>query len=149
MAVTGKLYGQLLESVFAKLIDWDSDDIYCMLTTSTYTPDQDAHNFYDDVTNEVSGTGYTANGVLLASKTDSESAGYTGGTNVFALDAGDAVWTTSTLTARNAVVYDRTPATDATRPLLLYQDAGADVSTTAGTFTVQWHADGLIKISVS
>lgn len=148
MAVTAFLYGQMLEAAFGKKMDWTNDDIYCALATSTYTPDQDTHDFWDDVTNEISGTGYTANGVVLGSKTAATS-GYTGGTNIFSLDAADATWTTSTLTARYAVVYDRTPATDASRPLLLYQNAGADVSTTAGTFTVAWHGDGLIHVTVS
>ena len=148
MAVTGKMYGQILESVWGKDVDWDNDTIKVMLTTVTYVPDQDAHDFKDDVTNEVSGTGYTATGATLASKTVTTSA-YTGGTNIFALDAADATWTTSTITARVAVIYDATPATDATRPLICYQLSDADVSTTAGTFTVQFHADGIVKITVS
>ena len=34
-------------------IDLDSDTIKMMLVTSAYTPDQDAHDFKDNVTNEV------------------------------------------------------------------------------------------------
>ena len=43
-------------------IDWLNDTIKVMLVTSAYTPDQDAHDFKDDITNEISGTGYTAGG---------------------------------------------------------------------------------------
>lgn len=148
MAVTGRLYGQILESTWGKLVDWDNDVIKVMLTTSAYTPNQDTHDFKDDITNEVTGTGYTATGETLASKTVTTSA-YTGGTNVFALDAADTTWTTSTITARTAVIYNSSPATDGARMLICYQQSDADISTTAGTFTIQWHADGIVKMTVS
>lgn len=145
MAVTGKLYGKMFIALFNKEIDWDTDTIKCALTTSSYTPDQDAHDYFNDVTNEVSGTGYSAGGATLANKTVT----YTGATNKFVLDADDAVWAGSTITARTAVVYDASPGSDATRPLICYQQSDADVSTTAGTFTVQWNASGIVEITVS
>ena len=145
MAVTGKLYGNLFETVFRGEIDWDDDTIKVMLTTSSYTINQDTHDYKNDITNEVSGTGYTATGETLASKTST----YTAGNNTFTLDAANTLWTTSTLIARIAVVYDATPASDATRPLICYQDAGENISTTAGTFTIQWHSDGIVKIVVT
>lgn len=116
-----------------------------MLTTSSYTPNQDTHQYKSDVTNEISGTGYTAGGVTLASCTST----YTGGTNVLSLDAGDAAWTSATFTARYAVVLDSTPGTDATRPLICYVDFGADQSVTTGTFTIVWNASGIVTITVS
>lgn len=144
MAVTGKLYGKVFTALWNKEIDWDTDTIKVALTTATYTPDQDAHDYFNDVTNEVSGTGYSAGGATLANKTVT----YTGATNKFVLDADDAAWTTSTITARTAVVYDASPGSDATRPLICYQQSDADVSTTAGTFTVQWSASGIVEITV-
>lgn len=144
MAVTGKLYGKVFTALWNKEIDWDTDTIKVALTTATYTPDQDAHDYFNDVTNEVSGTGYSAGGATLANKTVT----YTGATNKFVLDADDAAWTTSTITARTAVVYDASPGSDATRPLICYQQSDADVSTTAGTFTVQWNASGIVEITV-
>lgn len=49
--------------------DFLTDTIKVMLTTSAYTPNRDTHETKADVTNEISGTGYTAGGVTLASKT--------------------------------------------------------------------------------
>jgi len=40
-----------------------------MLTTSSYSPAKDTHDFKDYVTNEVTGTGYSAGGATLGSKT--------------------------------------------------------------------------------
>jgi hypothetical protein len=145
MAVSSKWYGKAFLSVFNKELDWDSDTIKVMLTTSTYVPAQDTDRYKSDVTNEVSGTGYTATGASLGSVTIT----YTGATNVLALDAADTSWTTATITARIAVIYDSTPATDATRPLLTYQDFGADVTSTAGTFLITWNASGIATVTVS
>lgn len=58
------------------------------------------------------------------------------GTGITVVTAASPSWTTSTITARYCVIYDSTPATDATRPLIAIIDFGADVSSTAATFTV-------------
>jgi hypothetical protein len=39
-----------------------------MLVTSTSAPDQDEHSKRSDVTNEVTGTGYTPGGATLANR---------------------------------------------------------------------------------
>jgi hypothetical protein len=145
MAVSAAYYGNYFKAVANKEIDLDTDTIKVMLTTSTYTPNQDTHDYKDDITNEISGTGYTATGATLGTKTST----YTAGTNTWAFDAADAVWTTATFTARYAVVYDATPGTDATRPLICYIDFGADQSVSAGTFTIAWAAGGICNVVVS
>jgi hypothetical protein len=145
MAVSAYWYGGALLSSMNKEADWDSDTIKCLLATSSYTPNQDSHRYKSDISGEVSGTGYTAGGVTLATPTQS----YTGSTNVWALDAGDAQWTGASFTARYAVVYDATPATDATRPLLCYVDFGGDQTVNGANFTVQWDSGGIVKITIS
>ncbi|MEV0367492.1 hypothetical protein [Nocardia fusca] len=145
MAVTAKWYGLGLKSLVNKEVDWDTDVIKVMLCTSTYSPDQDTHQYKSSVTNEVSGTGYNAGGATLTTSAPT----YTAGTNTLVLDAADVSWPNSTIVARYAVVYDSTPATDATRPLLGYVDFGQDVSTTAGTFSIVWDAAGILTISAA
>ncbi len=147
-AVTALWYGKAFEAAFNKEMDLDTDVLKCMLCTSTYAPNQDTHKYKSDITNEVVGTGYTATGAALTGVTATGSQ-YTGATNVWAFDAGDTSWPTSTITARFAVVYDSTPGTDATRPLLFYVDFGADVTSTGGTFLITWAAGGLAKVTVS
>ena len=144
MAVTAKLYGNVLPKAFNKEIDLDTDVIKVALCTSAYTPDLDAHDYFNDITNEITGTGYTAGGATLASKTVT----YTGGTNTFKFDAADTAWTTSTITARYAIIYVDT-ATGSTSPLIGYVDFGADVVSTAGTFTITWAAGGIFTIAVA
>lgn len=114
-----------------------------MLVTSTYTPDQDAHTKRSDVTNEVSGTGYSAGGAALAGKavtvdnTDNE--------GVF--DANDLTWSTSTITARGAVLYKARGGVSSADELICYIDFGSDKSSTAGNFTLQWAAEGILNLN--
>lgn len=145
MAVTAFFYGNAFLSAFNKEIDFNTDTIKVMLCTSAYVPNQDTHQYKSSVTNEVTGTGYTAGGATLANATIT----YTGGTNVLKLDGDDTTWPTSTITARYAVIYDSTPATDATRPLIAYVDFGADVVSTGGTFTITWDAAGIATVTVA
>jgi len=146
MAAPGKWYGKALLSAYAKETNYLTDAIKGMLTTNTYVPDQDVHDYKDDVTNEVTGTNYTAGGATLANKTLT----YTGATNVTKFDADDLTWATSTIAnARICVIYNSAPATDATRPLLWYIVNDADVSTTAGLLTVAFDAAGIATATAS
>jgi hypothetical protein len=139
MAVTAAFYGLGLTSLFNGEIDFDTNTMKVMLCTSSYTPNIDTHRYKSSVTNEVSGTGYTAGGATLASKTVT----YTTGTNTLTLDAADVTWDPSTLTARYAVVYKDT-GTGSTSPLLVLIDFGADVASSTGPFDITWDAAGII-----
>ncbi len=144
--MASKLYGNFVVKSFNKEIDWDSDTIKVALLTNAYTPNQDAHDYFDDVVaNQVTGTGYTSGGITLANKTNT----YNSATNVIVLDADDVTWSSSTITARYAVVYDASPATNATRPLIGYVDFGSDQSSSNGNFTITWDATGIVRITVA
>lgn len=144
MAVSGKLYAKMPLAAFNKEHDLSADTVKVMLTTSSYSVSQTADDYKNDVTNEVSGTGYTAAGAALANKTENVSS------LTYTFDADDTSWTTSTITARYAVVYNATGGgTDATRGLLGYQDFGGDQSTSGTTFTIVWNASGIFTITVA
>lgn len=145
MAVTAFWYGNAFLSAFNKEIDFNSDTIKVMLCTSSYTPNQDTHQYKSSVTNEVTGTGYAAGGATISSPTLS----YSGASNTLTLDGGDVSWPSSTITARYAVIYDSSPATDATRPLLAYVDFGVDVSSSGGTFSITWDSAGIATVTVA
>lgn len=136
------IYNSFKKKIMDGSIDLDTDTIKVALVTSSYTPDQDVHDFFDDVTNEVSGTGYTAGGASLANKV--VSADNTDNEGVF--DADDASWSTSTITARGAVLYKST-GTASTSALICYIDFGADKISTAGTFTIAWNSEGILNLN--
>jgi len=142
MAVSGKLYSHLPECLARKLVDFESDTIKVMLCTSSYTPSQDDHDFKDDVDNEVSGAGYTAGGATLANQSLSLSG------RVLTIDGDDTQWTSSTITARYAVIYDDEPEEAGDKPLIGYIDFGEDKSSDNGTFAIQWDASGIFTSTV-
>jgi len=144
MAVTAYWYAKAFINAFTQAmpLDWDTNAIKCMLTTNTYTPNQDTHEDKVDVTNEVTGTNYTAGGAALATKT------LTNTLNVVKFDADDTEWPASTITARRAVLYDSVGGgADASRPLILWVDFGQDEASSNGSFKIQWHANGIATIT--
>ena len=145
MAVSIFWYGLAQAALANKEIDWTSDAIKVALCTSTYTPAQDTHDYFNDITNEITGVGYTAGGATLANCTS----GYTAGTNVQKLDADDAAWVTATITARYAIIYDAQTGVAATSPLIAYVDFGTDVVSTGATFTITWAAAGILTMTAA
>lgn len=145
MAITALMYGKAIQSAFQKRIDWQNDAIKVMLCSSTYTPNQDTHQFKSDITGEVTGTGYTAGGNTLANKTMP----YTDATNVLTLRADNVSWPNSTITARYAVIYDDTPTLATDKPLLGYVDFGANQQSSAGTFEIVWNAAGIFQATIA
>lgn len=123
-----------------KLMDMSGDTIKVMLLANTYTFNAD-HNVPGDVnSNEISGTGYSAGGVALTTKTVTQD-----DTNdLMKFDADDSSWTTATFTARFATIWDDTIATD---DLILTIDFGSDKTVTAGTFTITWSANGIARLT--
>lgn len=146
MAITAKLYGSLFLQAFNEEHDLLDDTLKVMLTTSGYTPAQDTDDYKNDVTNEVSGTGYSAGGATLGSKTLT----YTALTNKTVLDAADVQWPSSTITARTAVIYNATGGgADASRGLIGYQQSDADIISSGGNFDLVWHASGIMEITTA
>jgi hypothetical protein len=126
-------------------IDWLTGVIQYSLHTATYTPDYDVHDFFNDATNEVTGTNYTANGVTLGTKTVT----YDTGTDETRLDAADAVWTTATIASiRYGIAWENTGGASTTDPLIVLHDLGAQ-SVTAANFTVQFDSTGVAKIDTT
>ena len=126
-------------------IDWLSDTIKISLHTTTYTPNQATHDFYDDVTNELgSGNGYTTGGETLAGKTTSSPVA-----TVVTYDCSDVTWTFSaTKSFRYGVIYKST-GTASTSPLMFLIDFDGTTNLTAaiGTWTWVVNASGLFTLT--
>ena len=82
-------------------------------------------------TNEVSGTGYTAGGNTLTISANPASTG----TTAF-LDFADTTWSSATITARGALIYQ----SGGTNPAIAVLDFGSDKTSTAGDFTIVFPA---------
>ena len=131
------IYNRFKANLMNKEVDLEADTIKCALLDNSHTFTA-THNTWSQVSaNEISGTGYTANGQNLASKAVTQAA-----TTDF--DAADVSWTSATFTAYHAVLYDDTLAGD---DLICSFDFGGAESVSSGTFTIQWHADGIITMA--
>ncbi len=137
------LFNSFKRDIMNGAIDLDTDAINVMLVTSTYTPNIDTHTKRSDITNEISGTGYTAGGSALASKT--VTADNTGDKGVF--DAADLSWSTATFTARGAVLYKARGGASSADEVIAYIDFVTDRSCSAGTFTLQWDTAGILNLT--
>jgi len=137
------IYNSFKRDIMNGSIDLDTDTIHVALVTSTYTPNQDTHTKFSDITNEVAGTGYTAGGAALANK--AVTADNTDNEGVF--DADDVTWSTSTITARAAVLYKKRGGAATADELICYIDFTSDKSSTAGNFTLQWAAEGILNLT--
>jgi hypothetical protein len=125
------VYNSAVDDMARGLIDFDSDTFKAMLVTSTYSPNKDTHDKRDDVTNEVTGTGYTTGGTTCAVTVTKDTAN-----DKVVITLGSVSWSSSTITARGCVYYKSRGGASSADEIVAYNDFGGDVSTTGGTFSV-------------
>lgn len=142
MAVAPGLYGLTLEKFLIDTLgdSLEAEDGQLALVTDTYTPNFNTHDFFNDVTNEVSGTGYTSGGVAVTSTEITVSSG------VLTFDGADTVFSTVTVSSAEAGILTRWTGTASTSELVLCSDFGSAFSATGANFTVQWNASGIFTI---
>lgn len=131
MAITQALCTSFKTDLFSGTQDFNTGTtkVYKIaLYTSSATLDSTTTAY--TTSNEVVGTGYTAAGNTLTVSQIPTSTG----TTAF-ISFADTTWLTSTITARGALIYEST-ANKAVAVL----DFGADKTSTAGSFTIQFPA---------
>ena len=111
------------------------------LYTNTLTPDFSVDVSYSS-TNESTGTGYTAGGQTIVSPTTTESPAGT-----LTYDMSDQVWAAPTsTTARGSILYADALAGN---NLICGMTFGADYTSTAGTFTIQFNSLGVFYFDLT
>lgn len=131
------VYNRFKANILNKETDMEGDTIRVALLDNSHSFTA-THNTWSQVSaNEISGTGYTANGEALANKAVTQAS-----TTKF--DADDTSWTTASFTAYHAVLYDDTMTND---DLICSFDLGGAQTVTAATFTLQWDSDGIITLA--
>lgn len=147
---SSKYYGLFFKSAFAGEVDLEGGTVKLSLHTASYVPNQDTHQYYSSVTNEVTGTGYTAGGATV----DNVAVSYNTSTNVLSFDADNVSWDNATLTGANqpqVAVLRLDTGTASTSPLIGFIDFGDDddYAPSNGTLTVQWSANGIGSVTVA
>lgn len=138
--VYGVTLGKQLDDTLNRSMGSETN-VYTLLVTDSYTPDYDAHDFRNDITNEIAnGNGYTTGGKLTTNTSITVS---TNGTVIY--DANDVSWPTSTITnAMAAVGYWSGGVASTSDELFWLSDFVTAASSSNGTFTVQWSSGGII-----
>ena len=141
MAMASGIYGPFLRDAITNVKAFAlnaSDTITWQFVSDTYTPDFNTHDEEVDITNEVTGTGYTTGGENLGSPTFAISSGFA------TFDGTDVSLPGTTLSAvRGVVLFDTTLVGD---PLRCAVNFGSYYSTTAGTFAITWATNGIFRI---
>ena len=121
---------QLLEGVHDfRLTGGDTFKLALYTNSASFTAATTAYT----VTNEVGDSGTYAAGGGTLTRIDPT----TSGTTAFT-DFADLSFTSATITARGALLYNSTPAHTYTNPVALVLDFGSDKTSTDGTFTIQF-----------
>ena len=125
-------------------IDWSStgDTIKVMLVTSAYVPAL-THTTKANITNEVTGGGYTARGGEITSKSVTQTTGTT------TVDGADVTWLQDAAgftNARYGIIYKDT-GVDSTSYLVGYIDFTADKGNVNGDLVIQWNAAGIYTVA--
>jgi hypothetical protein len=130
MAITQAMCTSFKQALLDGEMDFSSDTAQTFkiaLYTSSATLDASTTAY--SVTNEVSGTGYSAGGNTLTISANPT----TSGTTAF-LDFADTTWSSATITARGALIYK----SGGSNPAVAVLDFGGDKTSTAGDFTIQF-----------
>jgi len=120
-------------------VDLEDDTIKVALLDDNHSFTAGDDTWADVSGNEIteeSGNGYTTGGETMAGK------GVTEATTT-KWDATDVSWTSATFTAYHAVIYDTTNSDS----LIASIDFGGAQTVASGTFTIQWHTDGIITLT--
>jgi len=145
-----KVYGAAAEAIAKGTLDLDSNTFRMVLVTASHTPNQATHSTWADVSaNEVAaGGGYSTHGKLLTCTVNRSSL-------VVTFDCDDQSWTSSTITAKYAVIVkdaDANGSLASTDALVAYCDlesGGGSISTTSGTLSITINASGVFTLTAS
>ncbi len=128
MAITSAVCNSFKQELFGGMHDLDTDVIKIALYTNAATLGASTTAY--STTNEVVGAGYTAGGNTLSGAAISLDG------SVAIVDFSDTTWSSSTITARGALIYNSSKSNKAIAAV----DFGGDKISTSGDFTVVFPA---------
>jgi len=129
------IYNRLKANLMNKEVDLEADTINVALYDNSHAFTATDTDY--TTTNELATAGgYTQGGAALAGKAVTEAA-----TTYW--DANDLSWTSATFSCYHCVIYDASVSND----LICSIDFGGEQTITSGTFTIAWHANGIISLA--
>jgi hypothetical protein len=126
------VYNSFLSDVFAG--NCNTTHTYkALLTTSAYSENRATHTKRSDITNEVTGAGYTAGGIVIVPTFAVSNAN-----NLGTLTIPSVSWTGITTTARKLIVYRSRGGAASADELVCCVDNGEDLIVTSGTLSISF-----------
>jgi hypothetical protein len=135
MAVTVTKFDHYEDMVLGGL-DWDTDTLMLALFTSSFTPDT-AETSFGNLTNECTGTGYTAGGEAVTNVAKESGV----------VTADPVSWAEITVSARYAVLYTTATIDGITNPVLLVYDFGSELTLSAIPWSFSWASNILYQLT--
>jgi hypothetical protein len=123
------VYNSVLTDAVNADLDFAVDSFKMMLVTSSYSASKSAHAKRSSVTNEITGTGYTAGGAATTCTISDD-------TNKKILTFSAVSWSSATFTTAAAVIFKARGGASSADELIAYIDFNGDVVSTGGTFSV-------------
>ena len=141
-------YSSGLRDVLDRTIDLAADTIKLILVTSSYTPDAD-HDFASDLTNELSGTGYTGGFGGAGRKTVGSKAFETDTTNNrVEFSFGAVTWTAINAGSPKYAIIVKEITNDAASRLIAYLDLGTVVTNGSDMILTPSATLGALQVTV-
>lgn len=125
------IYDSYFDDVNRGNIVPSTDTFRMMLVTASYTPNKGTHAKRSDVTNEVTGTGYTAGGAVTAASVSLDTTNHRSDVSFTGPS-----WASSTITARAGVIYKARGGAASADNLVAYVDFLSNISSSGATFQV-------------
>ena len=133
------MYNRFKANLMNKVLDLEADTIIVILLDNSHAFNAAHNNLTDVSANELAAAGgYTQQDKELAGKAVTQAA-------TTKWDGTDVQWAAATFSAWHAVLYDETASDD----LIASIDFGGQKTVTAGTFKIQWHANGIITLATA
>lgn len=122
------LYTSFLRDIALGDVVTDTDTFKMMIVTSGYTPNKD-HTKRSDITNETSGTGYTAGGATCTVTVTLDAAN-----DRISIAISEPTWPSASFTGRRGIVYKSRGGASSADELVACLDFLADIVASGGTF---------------
>lgn len=138
-------YGKAIENIINGDLDMGAGTFKVALASSSYTPDPDAHDFWNDVSaNEVTGTNWSAGGQTVTVTLDQDTSN-----NRIRVFVSDVSVNTVTLTdGKHAILYKDTAGAASADNLVGYVTFDTALAPTAGTLNIDFDGtNGALRIS--
>lgn len=123
------IYDSFLYDQYVGNVKPDVDTLHAILVTSSYTPNKATHTKRSDITNEVTGTGYSAGGAVVTASVALDTSNHR-----LEFTIGGYTWSASTITAAGVVICKWRGGLASADELIAYGDFGGDVIVISGSF---------------